>query len=128
MLMNKPMKKETVYYAHSKCIYNTPREKSELKWLRKKFAKVLDPNSDMGELGDVNPYLRAVGEHDAVVCSEYKGYIGKGVYHEVDHALRCGRKVWCLRKRLGVFYLKPVKKTEFYDGNDWKVCYAKLVI
>ena len=122
------MKKLNVYYAHSKNIYNTSREKSELKWLRKQFKFVICPNNDMGELGSMEPYLQEVENNDAVVCSEYKGYIGRGVTSEVNTALSLNYKVWVLRKILGKFYLKTVKGSEIFDSNDWRYRYAKLIL
>jgi len=127
-------RQERIYYAHSKLIYGTAREKAELAFLRKKFSEdvyqVLDPNKDMGELGSMTPYLVAVSKCTEVICSEYKGFIGKGVYHEVHCALEKGIPVWCIKKFpiLGGLVMKKVSGVRVYDENDWKVRYARLVI
>jgi hypothetical protein len=114
--------KKKIYYAHSKMIYGTMQEKEEIALLRKKY-KVVDPNNDMGELGNIQPYLRRIEKCDGVVCSEYNGYIGKGVYTEVEHALRLGKFVFCIRKGK----LLVVKELLPVDGQDWARRYGKIV-
>jgi len=114
-----------IYYAHSKLIYDTPREKQELKWLKKKFI-VVDPNKDLSELGSMEPYIKKMFECNMVICSEYKKHVGKGVYEEVYHAITNGVKAKVLRKFLGRFVLKEVTGLQIIDGTDWKVGYAKV--
>ena len=40
------------------------REKDEFEWLKKKFPDIINPNTDMGELGSIEPYLRKVSQCD----------------------------------------------------------------
>jgi hypothetical protein len=117
-----------VYYAHSKLIYGTKREKRELAFLKKKFTFVIDPNKDMGELGSIDPYLKKVDECDMVVCSPHDGYLGRGQYSEVLHALKLNKPVYSIQKSLLFgFQLKKVTSVSTFDTNDWSRKYSYLV-
>lgn len=119
------IKREKVYYAHSKQIYDTKRERDELQFLCKSFD-VLCPNIDIGDYNDMSPYLNAVKSCDRVICSEYKNHIGKGVYEELLCAFFNDKKVDVLRKRNKSFTLKKVLDAKCVDCDDWRVRYAKL--
>ena len=118
-----------VYYAHSMQIYGTKREKAELVFLRGRYKKVKDPNSEMIYDGNgMELYLAEVDKSSSVVCSEYKRHIGRGVFEEVSRALSKGKPVMCLRKIAGVFQLKEVKAVEVVDETDWKVKFGRVVL
>lgn len=118
-----------IYYAHSKKIYETKREKQELKWLRKRFGRVIvDPNHDMGCFNNIEPYLDKVDECTQVICSEYKRHIGFGIFTEIEFAFKKKKAVRCLRKKLGRFYLVKVKAVEVIDRYDWGIRYGKVII
>lgn len=120
------MEKQLYYYAHSKRIYNTKREKAEEKFLKKKF-EVVNPNTDIGELNSMLPYLKMVDDCVGVVCSEVDGFIGKGVYEEVKRAVETGKPTMLLKKSFLSYKLIPIKSIpKIYDENDWKIRYAKL--
>lgn len=119
------MEKQLYYYAHSKLIYNTKREKSEERFLKKKFM-VINPNTDIGEMGSMNPYLKKIDCCTGVIFSEFNDCIGKGVYEEVKHAINNKKPVLCLKKSILNYKLIPVKKTPIIvDENDWKERYAR---
>ena len=126
-------KQDRVYYAHSKQIYNTNREKKELAFLRKHFD-VLCPNTDIGEHNNIEPYLEAVKTCNRVVCSEYKKHIGKGIFEEIRCAFEESKRIFVLRKRKKRYHLleilgKAHKYGVVYDDEaDWKINYAKLSI
>lgn len=120
--------KKAVYYAHSKLIYDTPREKSERSFLEKSFGKVCCPNRDIGEQGSIDPYLNRVQRSSQVICSEYQRHIGKGVFTEVSEALERGKKVFRLKKVKVGWMLEPVSAVKVVDEFDWKVCYGKLIL
>lgn len=123
---SKAMQAKVYYYAHSKLIYNTTRERAEEKFLKKKF-KVVNPNTDMGEMGSMIPYLQKISCVDGVVFSEFQKHIGKGVYEEVKHSILLGKPTYCLRKTLLGYKLIPIKEIpEVSDEYDWKVGYAKV--
>lgn len=116
------------YFAHSKLIYDSPEEQKLLKFLEMTLHNVVCPNRDMGELGNIKPYLDRVEQCVGVIVAEYEGTLGKGAHDEVRHALKLMKPVLCLRltetRRL-VFRL--VLATELLDESSWKTGYARLV-
>lgn len=117
-----------VYYAHSILIYNTKREKKELKFLRKKFSSILNPNTDIkwDDTTKMEPYFRAVKNSDIVVVSEHKNHIGKGVYDEIKTALNRNILVICLRRKFFIYRLRKVKDIELVNEEDWRIYYGKV--
>lgn len=112
-----------VYYSHSKKTYGTAVEAVARKGLEGALGEVLCPNRDIGEKGALQPYLDAIDYCDAVVCTEYMGHIGRGVYDEVCHALMKRKDVFVLRKG----ELIAVVGAKIVDPNDWAVRYGKLI-
>lgn len=118
----------TVYYAHSKKIYGTKREIKERAFLEKTFMNVCCPNRDIGERGDIEPYLEMVRKCIKVICSEYLNHIGKGVLAEVQEALDKKKPVFCIKRYRANYYLVPVEGVEVFDEYDWKVFYGRLIL
>lgn len=116
-----------IYYAHSMKIYNSKQECQELKWIQKKFHDVVNPNGDIRNYNSIEPYLKKVSECNSLIFSEYKKFIGKGVYEEIDWALSEKKTVQCLRKRWRGFYLVKVNKIEIADKSDWSIYYGNVV-
>ena len=120
---------KVVYYAHSKNIYGTTEERAQLKWLRSHFTKVICPNKDLGELGDIKYYLDFIEEKcDGVVFSEWFDLVGRGVWDEVSHARKLKLPIFGLRSRStsGEYNLFRFRKGKVVNKNDWRN-YAKLV-
>lgn len=115
-----------VYYAHSLFIYNTSREIRELLFLKKTFDKIINPNGDIVWRGSMRPYLEAVRKSAVLVCSEYKGCVGRGVFDEVMTALRKGIPTFVLRSFLGSVRMKEVAGLIYVSNDDWKIRYGKL--
>ncbi|MFA5395452.1 MAG: hypothetical protein WC346_05460 [Methanogenium sp.] len=116
---------KTVYFAHSKLSYGTRREAEEFLFLKKHFERIINPNTDLGELGDIKPYLVVASLCDAVVVSAFiDDFVGKGCFDEVETVLRSNKPVFQLIDRK-----KMVKVTnvELFDLDDWKVKYGKLI-
>ena len=122
-----PIEDYMVYYAHSKKIYGTKREKQELVFLEKIFKKVICPNRDMGEKGRIQPYLDRVKKSKLVVVSEYRKHIGKGCFCEIKQAQVNNISVLVLRKDEKGFYFKSVQKMYHVDKNDWAVGYGAIL-
>ena len=122
------MKNIRVYYAHSKMIYDTAQEKRELRWLRKHYKVVVDPNSDLGELGDIQPYLNVLRTCDLVVFSEYQKYVSKGTYTEVCHAQDNKIPVKIIRPSGTHLHLKDIRFLSINNLNDWKSQYAIVIL
>lgn len=111
-----------IYYAHSKRIYDTKQEKKERDFLEMRF-KVICPNRDMNELGNIQPYLDKIGTCEMVICSEYKKHIGYGVFAEIKHALQLNKPIFVLRSKK----LIPIQNCEVVDETDWKIYYGKII-
>ena len=113
-----------IYYAHSMRIYGSDRECEEHQYLHRKGFRVCSPR---GKLNRDNWYKRAqefIGVLDAVVFTEYRDHIGRGVTEELLYAFNIDKPVYLLRDRL--FY--PVFNHNLYIlGSDWAVCYAEIV-
>ncbi len=119
-----------VYYAHSKCIYNTKREKKELRFLRKKFSSVYNPNTAIkwDNTTKMEPYFKAVKNSDIVVVSEYRYHVGKGVYDEIKIAINSNILVLCLKRKLLKYRLQQVKSVKLVNEQDWKITYGKVIL
>ena len=111
------------YYAHSKRIYNTKEEARNIKILKGLGYKVLCPNNNLGELNDIKPYLTVVSRSKDVVCTEYKGNVGKGAFAEIKEALKRNISVGVLRDKKVI----PIKNVIVDDPNDWGVHYGKII-
>ncbi|GAG37478.1 unnamed protein product, partial [marine sediment metagenome] len=106
-------------------IYNTLREKNELKFINEMFDDIICPNNDIGMAsGGMHAYLRIVGWADLIIVSEYRGFVGAGVFAEVKKALKLKIPVKCLRRNK----LIEVKDVVINDSKDIKIKYGKLVI
>lgn len=90
-----------VYYAHSLKIYNTRREKNELRYLKRKFFKIFNPKTELqwDSMTKMQPYFEAVQGSTLIIASEYKKYIGKGVFDEIKIALKNKIPAFCLKKK-----------------------------
>lgn len=119
-----------LYYAHSMLIYNTKREKKELRFLRKNFSSVCNPKTDItwDNTIKMEAYFKVVKNSDIVVVSEYKNHIGKGVYDEIKTAINSNILVLCLRKKLFKCRLQQVKGVELVNEQDWKITYGKIIL
>ena len=126
--MRKQNKK--VYYAHSLQIYNTKREKRELRFLKRKFSEICNPNTDIAwdNRTKMKPYFEVVRNSDTVIVSEYMNHIGKGVYEEIKKALNHKILVLRLKKKFFRNSLEQVKNVEYINENDWKITYGKVIL
>ncbi|HEY5268604.1 MAG TPA: hypothetical protein VII94_05805, partial [Candidatus Saccharimonadales bacterium] len=61
-------------------------------------------------------------------CSEYLDHIGRGVFAEVDEALRKKKTVFCLRKQKDGYFLFQVSGVRIVDEDDWKVEYGRIIL
>ena len=122
--------KAKIYFAHSLQVYNTPKEESELKIIKKKFpeATVICPNKDLGELSDFKEYLKIVDNCNMVIASEVDGYVGKGVLCEVARGFSNGMRVKVIREKGGKLILFDVVGFEIENVSDWRYRYAKLIV
>ena len=78
----------------------------------------------MGELGSITPYLNRIDEVEVVVASEVEGHVGRGVFAEVEHGIRCNKQVFVLRGK----NLFEVAIAKTVDEDDWRLHYGKLIV
>jgi hypothetical protein len=102
--------KTKAYYAHSMRKYNSIVEAEEKEFIQKNFSgEVICPNVNLGELGDIEHYLEVIKSVDCVYATEFKGYIGRGVFDECEFALKNKINVFVVRKDLnGKFFVQEV--------------------
>ncbi|MFM2196204.1 MAG: hypothetical protein RL092_1804 [Bacteroidota bacterium] len=108
------MRKKAAYYAHSMRKYNSEIEARELKFIELHFdGNVICPNKDLGELGSIEPYLRVVSLTTAVYATEYRDYVGSGVFDECVHAMSLNIPVYVVRlDKDNNFYVLPLMSIE----------------
>ncbi|MHA1344708.1 MAG: hypothetical protein ACTSQG_12020 [Promethearchaeota archaeon] len=119
-----------VYYAHSIRIYDTEIEEKEYSFLREKYENVFNPNTEIEykiEEG-MKPYLDAVKASDLIIYLEFEGFVGKGVFREVELALINNIPVYCLRQDNGKFILLEVISVKLINENDPYVKYGRLEV
>ena len=124
MEKTKETKEIRVYYAHSKKIYNSEREKNEYLFIKNIYPKTLCPNKDIGELGSLKPYLDIVKTMDLIIFSEYMNFIGKGVYAEIQTAIINKIPIKLFRNN----NLLNINKLEINNKNDWAIKFAKVIL
>lgn len=127
MTMSNP--KKLVYFAHSMLDYNTKREaevRSLLESYLDKDIQLVCPNRDLKKLGrDMNLFLEFVKRCSLVIVMENLfGFVGHGVYSEVEVALSFNISVYVWRKNL----LFNVYGIAVKDENDWRAKYGQLVV
>jgi len=127
--MNANNNLRTIYYAHCRLTYDTPKESTELEWLRIKYprAKVICPNNSIGKLNDFKDYLHVVDCCSQLIVSEIDGYVSKGVFSEIARALGNNTPVFVLRRQ-DAFYLLKVSGIEIVNEGSWKNIYGKVIV
>jgi len=91
---------KVVYFAHSMLDYGGVREYVALKRLRYLFgSEVVCPNNDLNLGDDINHYRAYVRVNAwlVVLMVNRRGYVGKGVYCEVEEARKAGIPVLRIR-------------------------------
>ncbi len=93
------MSKSKAYYAHSMRKYNSSEEAEEIAFIQKHFkGEVICPNVNLGELGNIERYLEVIKSVDCVYATEFRGYIGRGVFDECSFALKNKITVLAVRR------------------------------
>jgi hypothetical protein len=113
------------YWAHSKRIYRTQAERILREYLEKRFQnhKLVCPNRDLGELGSIQKYLDIIDTCEFVVATEYCGYLGRGVFTEVQYSLESNKPTLLINNN---FKMIRIKSIELYDPNDWVLKYGQI--
>ena len=116
-----------VYYAHSKLIYNTEKEKEEFSIIKDNFkdSVIINPNEwiyDNGKEKDIMEQCYIfVKQSDIIVFSTIEdGFIGKGVYSEIQRAFWYDKYVYYLFEDK-LYKFDKFSNIDIYErGRDWK--------
>lgn len=110
------------YFAHSKLDYDKEKEHQTKARIAEFGFRVFCPNKNLGETGNISHYLRVLDWCDLVFALEHDGYIGRGVYAEIERALSIKKPCFVIRKNL--FYKIISIKQE--PSGDWRIRYGKI--
>ena len=115
-------------------IYNTDEEEQEFNLIKNKypFDAVINPKEFFCFLEiKENSYkimkfcLNFIKKYvDMLIFSQYKDFIGRGVYEEIKEAKNKNIPIFFLYK--GEFYSDI--QCSIFDPNDWAISYAKVSI
>ena len=101
------------YFAHSMRKYNSKEELEQLGYLRSAFqGTVICPNNNLGEFGDMQPYLDVVSKMDVLFVAEYFDWIGSGVRKEIKEARKYKIPIYVIRKENDQYVLKKLKRVK----------------
>jgi len=108
-----------LYFAHPMQTYDTERERKAIRQIKTTFPSFYIQNPSLHPSRDMNFYLVWVKDCQALIfITDEKGYIGKGVYSEIDAARILAFPVYQCEPDT------PVISQEFHLGevneNDWK--------
>lgn len=118
---------KTAYYAHAKLLYGTREEKEQRAFIEAKFDRVICPNRDIGELGNIKDYLKIIEKKCThVVCTEFLDTVGRGVWEEVKYARKLKLPIYCVRKDGIRYRFLKVRSGRVIDGGESWTSYAKL--
>jgi hypothetical protein len=123
-----------LYYSHSKKIYGTREEWEQLDFLRAYFPdfEIINPNGGIpGYFNDTELFimrrcLRTVRSCSLVVATEYKGFLGKGVYLEIKEALEWKVPILIPRVSKSQTTFLDVKCVRTTNTENW-TRYARVV-
>ena len=110
---------EKLYFAHPMQTYDTERERKAIRQIKAGYSSYYIQNPSLHPSRDMNFYFAWVKECQALIfMSDENGYIGKGVYSEIDAARMLN---------LPVYYVDPdvpviTDKYDLGDTNefDWR--------
>lgn len=116
----------SVYYAHSMKKYHTLAEKQEFRLLQDTFPDdiLYNPNNeDVRTAPSPMDYcLERVKSCDALAFSTISGYIGKGVWREIETAKREGLDVWMIQNKKIVAFTGTLQ----IINQNWHTKFAKV--
>lgn len=125
-----------IYYAHSKLKYNTKDELNEINIIKSKFndSVIINPNGWIYECRNesyiMKQCLKFIDNSDILIFSSLDdGIIGRGVYDEIEHALKSNKEVYYLNEYIMRFTQKEFNniKIIYETTKSWKT-YAKVKI
>ncbi len=131
-LLATPGRGPIVYFAHSKLDYNTSKAAKVRSMIRDRRhdARLLDPSRMLETWPDLvarlggqeQVYELVIGCVSEVVALEHKGFVGRGVFTELELASRRGLPRFVVRSN----QLLPVARIELHDPEDFKRAYGRV--
>ena len=122
-----------IYYAHSKLIYDTKREKEEIEIIQDAFTNshIINPNgwiyNNKRESDIMEQCYIFVKQSDIIIFSSVDGFIGKGVYNEIQRAFWYDKDVYYLSEDR-LYKFNNFNDIEIFNrGWDWKK-FAKVKV
>jgi hypothetical protein len=122
-----------LYFAHSKRLFGTKLENEILQVLRKFFPctawLIIDP-SQLKFPPNEDPllyFLLVVKMCQAVVFVEYKDHVSRGVYREIEEALKNKISVYVIRKICDNYRLFRFKKMKIKHHLDFGIQYGEVI-
>lgn len=126
-----------VYFCYSKQAYDA----GLLEESRKLIEQSYPPGTDIVDSSDLDwkglvkqhgsqevAYVEVVADHDEVVVLEHHGYLGKGLFSQLNYAKELQRPAWVLRKTAGYLRLLSVKRVSINDPSNWKWKYGVVEV
>lgn len=124
----------TAYYTHSIRKQGTPAELAEWEFIQKQFRgyELINPAWFDWDRLTIPPgapqmeyCLQVIREQvDVLIFTEFQGYIGRGVWLEVQEARTKAIPIFLLRGQL--LYLNPTLQVQ--DESSWAIHYAKVTV
>lgn len=127
--MNEKNNKDWLYFSHNRQSYGTKEEKLIYDYLLNNFSKLIVPNITIPDLKNMEIYLHIVECCDLLVVAEFKGYLGKGSYREVQRAFEKNIPVKIIKpssNSIRIFNLRS-QQLEIFDQDDWSTKYARIL-
>lgn len=138
-----------VYFAHSMRDYGSYEAQAAVMLIRDLYRKrgesfcIFDPEDlpwdtlgarlRSSSIADENPnelvFDWVIAQSHEIVALEHAGYVGRGVYSELERGLAQQKPCYVLRvESLQPHRLVPVKGLRLVDPEDWKVRYGAVEI
>ena len=129
---------DIIYYAHSLDIYNTDKEKAELKTIRNIYtqALIINPNGWIAQNMSPSNIMEQCYLYAGKICNilifsaDNNCIIGKGVYEEIKKGIENHRKVLFMHKeKFSNFSKKDFNniKMLYNSTGSWKK-YAQIMV
>lgn len=116
------MKKKEVYFSHNKMTYNSEVEKSALSYISRRWQESFFCPNRHGDGLKSEDFIKAVNSCAKMLVLEHDGFVGKGGFEEISHALKKKKPVFLIipySSRDGIYKLRPVTGIRVIDDLDW---------
>ncbi len=115
------MKRKKVYFSHNKMTYDSEAEQFAMSYIRRRWQESFFCPNQHGAGLKSEDFMKAVNSCEKMLVLEYDGFVGKGGFDEISHALKKGKSVFLMKPGSGAghFLLLPVTGIRVVDESDW---------